>query len=273
MLKQRVITALLLAPLVISAVLLLPSDYLAWIFALVVLLGSREWAELSGLRSIASQLAYVAIHAAIMVCIYLVGTQWLLLILLITAFWWLMAVVRLMRYSGEQGESGFSLSQAFDGVIVLIPAWLALVALHRLSADGPYLLLFLLILIWGADIGAYFAGRRWGRVKLAPRVSPGKTREGVFGAMGGALVCGIFFAWWQQLAGWEFLLGLILCLVTALFSVAGDLFESMLKRRRGVKDSSNLLPGHGGVLDRIDSLTVAAPVFLLGLNVLLGRTL
>lgn len=124
---------------------------------------------------------------------------------------------------------------------------------------------FLLMLIWIADIGAYFTGRHWGRIKLAPKISPGKTREGVYGALVGALLSGVVLAWWQGLSIQQAPFAILLCILAALFSVAGDLFWSMLKRLRGVKDSSNLLPGHGGMLDRIDSLTAAAPVFLLGL--------
>ncbi len=125
-------------------------------------------------------------------------------------------------------------------------------------------MLFLLVLIWIADSGAYFAGRRWGRVKLAPAVSPGKTREGVYGALAGAMLCALALAWMRPEIG-AALVTIPLCLLTCLVSVAGDLFESLIKRQAGVKDSGTLLPGHGGVLDRIDSLTAAAPVFVFGL--------
>jgi phosphatidate cytidylyltransferase len=130
------------------------------------------------------------------------------------------------------------------------------------------LVLTLLVLIWIADSGAYFAGRRWGRRKLAPVVSPGKTREGVYGALAGGLAWGGLAGWWLGLSAGRAAGLVALCLATVLASVVGDLQESLLKRRRGLKDSGRLLPGHGGVLDRIDSLTAGAPVFAVGLGLL-----
>ena len=270
MLKQRVITALILAPLVLWAVLALPSVYLAGIFAIAVLLGAREWAILSGLTQLPGQLLYVLVLAISLYggVLLLDHAGWFLWFLLACVGWWVVTIIRLSRFQVNQTLSGFSPAQAAEGIIVLATAWTALISVHEYPQDGPLLLVFLLILIWLADIGAYFAGRRWGRVKLAPRVSPGKTREGVYGALLGALLCGIFLAWWQALDIRQAPFAILLCVLTALFSVVGDLFESMLKRLRGVKDSSNLLPGHGGVLDRIDSLTAAAPIFLLGLIML-----
>jgi phosphatidate cytidylyltransferase len=130
--------------------------------------------------------------------------------------------------------------------------------------------LFLLLLIWTADIAAYFVGRRLGRVKLAPVVSPGKTREGVYGALAGACLGGLALGWVQSLGIPATLLAAFVCAITVLLSVVGDLYESLLKRRRGLKDSSNLLPGHGGLLDRIDSVTAAAPAFALGIALMGG---
>ena len=138
--------------------------------------------------------------------------------------------------------------------------------LQAWGAADTVLLLFLLILIWSADIGAYFAGHRWGRNKLAPKISPGKTREGAYGALATALLCGLFLIWWLETGLLEAFLVLLLCLVTMIFSIVGDLSESLMKRRRGMKDSGTLLPGHGGMLDRMDSATAASPVFTLGLS-------
>lgn len=155
------------------------------------------------------------------------------------------------------------------GPIVLTPLWTALVALHGNGEDGPSSVLFLMILIWVADSGAYFAGRQWGRNKLAPVISPGKTWEGVYGAVFGALICGLLLAWYRSdIEGFHWLVPV--CVITVLMSVVGDLFESVMKRKMDMKDSGTLLPGHGGVLDRIDSLTAAAPVFVLGLQLAIG---
>jgi len=272
MLKQRVVTSLVLAPLVITGVLLLPNGVLALLLALVVAVGAREWAILSGIPSLAGQIGYsLALLATMLVVFTLLPKPGYLWLIALSVFWWTTALVRLTRFQGDEAATpGFEPLRALEGAAVLVPAWLALVMLHQRPDGGPLLLLFLLILIWSADVGAYFAGHRWGRHKLAPRVSPGKTREGVYGAMVSALLCGVFLVWWLGSDLGRAPLVLLLCLVTMLYSVVGDLFESLLKRRRGMKDSGTLLPGHGGMLDRIDSLTAAAPVFLLGLTLFGG---
>ncbi|MET0067992.1 MAG: phosphatidate cytidylyltransferase [Candidatus Thiodiazotropha sp.] len=272
MLKQRVITALILAPLVLMAVLLLPTPYVAFFLALVVAVGGREWARLSGIQSPVMQLLYAVLMVAAMAASYVsIPESWVPWVMGLSVLWWCTALYRLAGYRSSQPVSDhFAPIQAVEGFLVLLPAWIALVTLHRIPHYGPGLLVFVLILIWSADVGAYFAGHRWGQRKLAPEVSPGKTREGVYGAMASALLCGLVLVWWLE-SGWlSGLLILLLCLVTMMLSVVGDLFESLLKRQRGMKDSGTLLPGHGGMLDRIDSLTAAAPVFLFGLT-LLGR--
>lgn len=270
MLRQRVLTALVLAPLVLWMVLAMPNSYLALVLAGVLLVGGGEWAKLSGVSSSWGRAVFILLLALSMVLAELVFSNpgWIVWLLIGSLFWWLLVLIRLLRFRGDRLLSGVNYLQLFEGMIVLLPAWLALVHIHKIPQDGPYLLVFLLLLIWSADIGAYFSGRRWGRVKLAPVVSPGKTREGVYGAMLGALACGLVLAWWQGEGVLNISLAILLCLLTALLSVVGDLFESMLKRQRDIKDSGSLLPGHGGMLDRIDSLTAAAPLFLLGLIVL-----
>ncbi len=148
------------------------------------------------------------------------------------------------------------------GLMVLIPCWLAINFIRNIPESGIYILLYLFVLIWGADSGAYFAGKLWGKTKIAPKVSPGKTWEGLGGALIVTLIItlGTLYGVHTPYRLWAFVC--LITVVTILFSVAGDLFESMLKRNAGLKDSGRLLPGHGGILDRIDSLTAAAPVFL-----------
>jgi phosphatidate cytidylyltransferase len=153
--------------------------------------------------------------------------------------------------------------------MVLLPPWFAAFYLHAHEPERPALLLFVLLLVGFADSFAYFAGHRFGRHKLAPQISPGKTVEGLFGGLTAALVLAL--AWGalvKDLGGWHLLAWLALALVTMLFSVVGDLAESRVKRLAGVKDSGRILPGHGGVLDRIDAFTAAAPIFALGWIVL-----
>lgn len=271
MLIQRVITALILAPSVLAAVLLLPNVYLAVIIGLVVAVGAFEWGRLSGLDTRLLQILYALALLICMAIIYeLLPPVWVPGVIALSVAWWLFAFWRLTRYrSGEQQSVRLPL-RAAEGYIVLLPAWLSIVSIHRIPQTGPILLMFVLMMIWSADVGAYFAGHRWGKHKLAPQVSPGKTREGVYGAIAGTLICALVLAAWMGGGGIQVMQIMILCLFTVFASVVGDLFESLVKRQRGVKDSGSLLPGHGGMLDRIDSVTAAAPVFLFGL-ILLGE--
>jgi phosphatidate cytidylyltransferase len=269
MLKQRVITALILAPMVVTAVLLLPNHYLALIVSSVIAVGGMEWARLSGIEIPFLQIIYsIALFICLVGLYYWLPPTWVSGIMLVSVAWWLFALLRLTRYRIDRARSDSVLIRGAEGFIVLLPAGLALISIHSIPVTGPGLLLFVLILIWSADSGAYFAGHRWGKHKLAPEVSPGKTREGVYGAMASALLCAIFLVVWLGSGLGQAPLIIILCLVTMLASVVGDLFESLIKRQQGVKDSGQLLPGHGGMLDRIDSLTAAAPVFLFGLTLL-----
>jgi phosphatidate cytidylyltransferase len=185
-------------------------------------------------------------------------------LLIAAAAFWLLAFIE--QVVGRELDSGFLASfpgRLVGGFLVLLPAWLVPLTLRELP-DGKWLTLFLMLYVWGADTGAYFAGHRFGRHKLAPRVSPGKTWEGVAGGLATvllvALAAGIYGFGFGPAA---LALWVALSLFTGLVSVLGDLFESRLKRIVGVKDSGTLIPGHGGVLDRIDAFTAAAPVFAL----------
>ena len=261
---RRTVTALLLAPLAIGAVLWLPTDAFAVFFGGVVLAGAWEWCGLAGLPRLGHRAVYVAVLALSMLGLWLtpVGRQWLVII---AVAWWAVQAVAILRVRSIKPRLGPDFLLLALGLLVLVAPWAALVNLHQQGPRGPWLVLFLVLMIWTADIAAYFVGRRFGRVKLAPAVSPGKTREGVYGALAGACLGGLLLGWVQSLGAQGTLLAALVCAVTVLLSVVGDLYESLLKRRRGLKDSSNLLPGHGGLLDRIDSVTAAAPVFALGI--------
>lgn len=269
MLKQRILTALVLIPAVVAAILLLSNQIVSAILGGVVLIGAYEWARMSGIQPVWQRLVYVVITAALIVLLQLMRNQQQLVevLLAVGALWWLAALVGLFTVKPKEPLPADKVSpmQAMIGFVVLIPSWLSLVELHNRDA-GPGLLLFLMILIWVADTGAYFSGRRWGRVKLAPNISPGKTREGVYGALVGALFCSVALHYWGVLNDVGVVSIVLLCVITSIFSVVGDLFESLIKRRRGLKDSGSILPGHGGVLDRIDSLTAAGPLFVVGLQ-------
>ncbi len=271
-LLQRVLTASILIPSVIAAVLLLPTSYLAICFAVISLMAGWEWANLSSLSSNSSKAVFIlALAVGLWAAHELLAQVWFRDWLFhISVIWWFGGTYALTRYTRiEPAAPGSDLLRAVMGFVVIIPLWSALVVLHSSGSEGPMTVLFFLILIWVAGSGAYFSGRRWGNSKLGPVISPGKTWEGVYGAMAGAVICGILLAWyWSDLEGSLWLVPV--CVLTVLLSVVGDLFESLLKRRVGMKDSGNLLPGHGGVLDRVDSLTAAAPVFLVGLQLTTG---
>lgn len=261
MLKQRIITAVVVAPIALALVLWAPGWLFAAAMTLLVLVGAWEWSALAGYPSAGARAALTAGLAALLFIygwaagVPPQGTSLLLLCLAALA-WWLFSLCWLALW-----RVGFPRPvKLVCGLLTLLPALAAVVALR---AAGLWYLLVLLFLIWAADIGAYFAGRAFGRNKLAPAVSPGKTWEGVAcGAVAAAAVAGAACLW-LPVPPAAFIL---VSMCVALLSVVGDLSESLFKRQAGVKDSGRLFPGHGGVLDRIDSLTAAAPLFWLGLH-------
>lgn len=257
MLKARVVTALFLIAGVLAVLFLLPGVAAGLVFALAAMLGGWEWAGLMK----APTRSRVMFAALVLLSCLVLWTQpahsFPLLWILAALFWLLVAPFWLAR-RWQPGTSGYVV-----GWLLLVPTWAALVSLH---GRGPELLLAAMALVWVADIAAYFTGRAFGRHKLAPAISPGKTWEGVAGAVLGVLLYGLAIGPVLpvvQDAETVVLAGFLL-LLTAL-SIVGDLFESLLKRQAGMKDSSQLLPGHGGILDRIDSLTSTLPLVALGL--------
>ena len=267
MLKQRVLTAAILAPLMLWAIWSLSTASFALIIALFVILAAWEWGGIINPNERLMRMIYPAVITALLVAInqrldpelwWLISGVGIFWLLIVTAL-----ILRFPRISPHWGES--PLLKSVVGLLILLPAWVSLVLLHQ--HYGPEAVILLLLMIWSADSGAYFAGRRWGRRKLAPQVSPGKSWEGVIGGM---LLAAIVTPILAALFSWELPLPLflLLTLLTVAVSVIGDLGESLYKRMVGIKDSSQILPGHGGVLDRIDSLTVAAPFFYLGLGLI-----
>jgi phosphatidate cytidylyltransferase len=258
MLKQRVLTALILAPLALLVVLWVPHAVTRVVLALLVLVGAWEWAAFPGLIRMPARAGYVAIAAVLIAAAWWLESQPLLLdtLLAVALLWWIVALLWIAFMPNRVSRW----AAAIAGFLVLVPAWIALTRLHQIN---PQLVLFLLLLVVAADVGAYFSGRQFGRHKLAPRVSPGKTWEGVGGGLFGAAIMASIGVWWFGTNGIAFVM---LCLVVVFASIVGDLTESLFKRHAGLKDSGTLLPGHGGVLDRVDSVTAAAPFFLVGLD-------
>ncbi len=267
MLKTRFITAIVLAPLALIVLFLFPLDQFLLVVDAVLLLGAWEWTRLAGLERAGFKAAYIASVGAALAGLHVLGDQLPVMPILIAGLlFWMFALFWVVRYPRASGWSARSV-RLLMGYAVLLPVWVALGALKGLPLDNE-LILMLLLIVWGADIGAYFSGKSLGRNKLAPAVSPGKTREGLYGGLLVCVLVGIGFSIWFELEFNSLVYLVLLCVMTGMISVLGDLFESMLKRNQGIKDSSQLLPGHGGVLDRLDSLTAAAPLFVVGVQFL-----
>lgn len=272
MLRVRVLTALVMTAVLVSAALLLDTRWMALLIGAVVFAAALEWARLAGVSRRAGRLLFGLLLFVGGLGIWLVEPggdlrRWLAGVAV--AWWAYVALALLWQQPMERLLRHFGLRLA-AGMLTLIPAWYLLLSLHAQPDDGPLLMLYAMAVVWVADIGAYFAGRRFGHHKLAPGISPGKTVEGVVGGVLATALWGALGAVWLSRGVIDGLLFVALIVAAALFSVAGDLFESVLKRGAGVKDSGHLLPGHGGVLDRIDSLTAAIPVLVTGL-ILAGR--
>jgi len=259
MLKQRIITALILLPVALCGFFLLEGASFALFIGLVVTLGAWEWARFAGFTAQTARVGYGAAVAVLLFLMYLLPglAPW---ILVAAVLWWLLATFLVLTYPESSTHWSSTVCKLVIGLLILLPAWQGLVLIKQWQL-GNWLILAVMVLVWGADIGAYFSGRAFGKRKLAPKVSPGKSWEGVFGGLIACLVITVVVGAFRGWSGSQFFLGLLGAAVVVLISVVGDLTESMFKRQSGIKDSSNLLPGHGGVLDRIDSLTAAIPVF------------
>jgi len=275
-LKQRIITALILAPLVILAIFNLSSPWFMAALAAVVFIGCWEWTQFVNAQS--RYLAIVpAAVAGILSYLWLVPSDVTFTplstshytILMIGSIWWLFSSFLAITYPKSRvwWENSKILRHLF-GILTLVPFYWSVVFLRAEGvADdvfhGPKLVLFVCLIVWAADSGAYFAGKSFGKRKMAPAVSPNKTIEGLIGGIVAVTVVGWFFADWFSIQFTSVFVMLVTIFATVVISVLGDLVESMFKRVSGIKDSSNIIPGHGGILDRVDSLTAAFPVFAL----------
>ncbi|RCX08064.1 phosphatidate cytidylyltransferase [Marinomonas foliarum] len=262
MLLPRILSAIVMAVLFICAVFVLDVSSFVFAMAVVVVLAGWEWARLSGVRSQLGRFAFAVMIAAI--CVVVFNRDWQDAALSVSPILWGLALFWVIRYPSLLVWK-FKLSRLVFGAFVLVTTWSALAVLRQ-SAEFVVWVLLLMGLIWGADTGAYFAGRAFGKRKLARFVSPGKSWEGV---IGGLLLTQVGLAVFAGLSDFSFNYWLVLAVigfVTSFVSVLGDLTESLFKRHEELKDSSHLIPGHGGVMDRVDSLTAAAPIYVLLLS-------
>jgi phosphatidate cytidylyltransferase len=281
LLKQRIITALILAPAAILAIFYLPLSYFAALIMAVVGIGAWEWGPLMGFTCKIKRIGFVA------ATVILIGVIWAFLppsdlwlnskelhtyavsILWIAVAWWLLSAFLMISYPNSSGFwSKYSAIRGMFGWLTLIPTWVAFMVIRANdyqtdSYHGAQLLMFLFLMVWSADIGAYFVGKAICKNKLMPNVSPGKTFEGFLGGVVFACVLVAIAAYSLNWTNEQVITALLVTSLITTVSVLGDLSESMFKRQSGVKDSGSILPGHGGILDRIDSLTATAPVFAL----------
>jgi phosphatidate cytidylyltransferase len=283
--STRIVAALGMAPLAIGSLLWLPTPWLALLVAVVMMVGLWEWSRLAGLDAPLPRASYLVANALLMAALAW-GSRGspslapLQAVALVGAAWWLVVPVWLRAFAfGSQPGTLSRALKLLAGSLSVIPAWCAAMFLHHEGQPAHWSLLpvpsgalwtlFAVFIIWAADSGAYFVGSRYGKHKLAPRISPGKSWEGLAGGLLTATLVAVA-AMPLLRQPWSTAPALIaLTLLTVAISVVGDLFESLLKRHAGMKDSSDLIPGHGGMLDRVDSLLAALPVFVVARELLL----
>jgi phosphatidate cytidylyltransferase len=260
--KQRIITALLLAPLVLLGVLFLPTAGLMAVAAAALLVGMWEWTRMAGVQGRIKRAAILFLHAGVMA--YLAWRGWPALfpwiVLLGVAFWFGASLWLRFPSFAKEGHGATTL-KVLVGSLLVVPTWCAIGLLHSDPRNGPTWMLFALFIVWAADTFAFFAGRRFGGPKLAPSISPAKTWSGFFGGLFGVVVLSLAAAPVLGVSLGRLPLLLLASVIAGLAAVVGDLFESLVKRQAGVKDSGALIPGHGGMFDRIDSIVAAVPVF------------
>ena len=256
MLRQRIITALIALAVLALVLFLLPPLFAELIIALVILAGAWEWSGFLGATSPATRIFYVIFVAAQMAAVGMIWPDGVERVLQVAVVWWVLALIWTFMFPTAIPI----FLRWICGALVLVPLYAALVLLYQAT---PSLLLFVLLIVWAADIGAFFVGKQYGRVKLAPGISPGKTWEGVIGGMALVILLVSGRSIWFET---DLAVIIPFCLAVAAISIVGDLTVSMFKRTAGLKDSGTLFPGHGGVLDRVDSVASAAPLFALGLS-------
>lgn len=270
MLKLRIITAIVLATLFLMGLFFLPWFGFIVFVGVVTLIGAWEWANLAGFESASQRFLFSVLTFVVMLLvawytglaegvIYLTETRH---VLLIAGAWWAVALLWVQGYPSSAILWESRWVRALMGWLVLVPCWLSLSYLHQ-KDQGSLLILLVMVTVIVADTGAYFTGKAFGKRKLLVKVSPGKSWEGFWGGLVACLLLALLVEIYTGFAQWIALL--VIMLFTSLGSVLGDLLESMVKRHRNIKDSGSVLPGHGGMLDRIDSITAAAPIFTLGI--------
>lgn len=270
MLLQRILTALVLAPLAILIILLPATGIFGAIVALAFLAAWWEWAQLSGLKNRSARIVLLLAAAGVFILLWLVrGSAWTPWLLAVGVAWWAVACLWLRHFAfGAAPTRENLILKLIAGAFVIFPTWVALTSIHARMPHGHWWTLLALVIVWASDIGAYFSGRTFGKRKLAPQISPGKTWAGAYGAMVAGVLVADVGGWLLGVRGSALLALALLAAATVAISIVGDLLESLMKRHAQVKDSGSIFPGHGGLMDRLDSVFAALPVFAAGLLLL-----
>ena len=263
---KRFITILILAPLLIISIYKLTNFYFSLLAGIIILIASWEWSAFIHFKKLFSRILFVLFTLLLLIISHIYLTN-IYSFLYIVVFWWLINIVCIIYYPKVQYFwNGNYFIRVINGFLVLIPTWISIIIIRQKLGEG--FLLFLFFLIWGADTGAYIVGKFVGKTKLAKNISPKKTWEGVMGAFVTAIIVSLLVLYFNNFdtkVWWQYLL---LTLLVTVFSIVGDLFESLYKRNANIDNSGFFLPGHGGIMDRIDSLTSSAPIFFIGCNFL-----
>lgn len=264
MLKTRILTAIIALPIVIAAIIFLPPVTFSVLVGLLILVGAWEWSQLAGIKTTSRRVLYVVSVMLGLLLFIFVAVKWFLLF---AALIWVWVIAGILYYErGYASIAGFknNIVRGIAGFFILIATWQSIIILKSYPGFGASWLIILLLIVFGADIGGYFVGRAFGSHALSPRVSPKKTWEGFFGGLIFSIAIAVIGGNYLVLNCRQYVCFLVLSFITILFSVIGDLGVSLQKRIVDVKDSGSFFPGHGGMLDRLDSIAAAAVIFACG---------
>lgn len=267
MLKYRLLTAFLMGPIVLWGIFSLPEFWFSFAAVILVTIGAWEWAAFAGLTKSLERSFFVLFNVILFVAVlYIQNKSINHAIIYSSVAWWLISIPLLLAFPfRDTNILNLKFTKGFVGALLLLATLISMVLIRSNPKFGPEFVLYIILMIWFADSGAYFAGRALGKNKLIPNVSPGKTWEGVIGALVVTVAASIAAIDILNIPSSESVFFVLITFVTVVYSIVGDLSESMFKRMSDIKDSGHILPGHGGILDRIDSLMSALPIFFIGL--------
>ena len=267
MLKYRLLTAFLMGPIILWGIFSLPEFWFSFAAVILVTIGAWEWAAFVGLTKSLERTLFVLFNIALfLVVLYLQNRSINHAVIYSSVAWWLISIPLLLTFPFKDNHFlRLNLTKGLIGVVLLLATLVSMVLIRSNPNYGPEFVLYIILMVWFADSGAYFAGRTLGKNKLIPNVSPGKTWEGVIGALVVTVIASIIAIDLLNIPSSNSVFFVLITFVTVVYSIVGDLSESMFKRMSDIKDSGHILPGHGGILDRIDSLMSALPIFFIGL--------